>query len=251
MFTPWYRCVHSDAQCWNVNQPADVAKWPDTPWDFNCAQSPCANNLSPTFWSRSRLRYVTTQVRDGAAYRDVDRWELFHAFPPTGEATDPSLWLERVEHTGLAGGLATVPSMVFGGTKFANRTDFNTAVGIPKTFKFRVTSVDNGTGGQVLVGYEESDCTQSVQAPPAENTKRCFRQQWAPPGGASTWSWWNKYRVESVTERDLTGGSPDVLHSYDYSTGGSSSEVLWHHNDDSYSSPVELRDWSIWRGYST
>ena len=71
----------------------------------------------------------------------------------------------------------------------------------------------------------------------------------ADPG----WSWWHKYVAVKVVERDLVGGSPDVEHNYVYNTDGSSTAVLWGHDDGpaTWASPMANRSYADWRGYST
>src|SRR6185437_4584760 len=58
------------------------------------------------------------------------------------------------------------------------------------------------------------------------------------------------YTVASVTNKDLTGGSPAETWSYDYKLDGSSEIALWHHD---YNEAVKLayRSWSLWMGYPT
>ncbi len=245
VFTPDFRCL---ASCGTEAAP-NTANWPDTPFDLRCTGAPCG--LAPSFWSTRRLAKVTTRIWGGPAYWDVDEWSLAHAFLATGDTSSPSLWLASITHTGKAGGSLTLPAVTFGGTRYANRTDFNVAAGVPPTNKYRITTVGTGTGGQLQVGYEASDCTVTSQPVQDANTNRCFYQYYAPPGSAPGWSLWNKYRVNQVIEQDLVGGSPDVLHTYGYSTAGSSTPVLWHHNDAAWSTPAAKRSWSTWRGYAT
>ncbi|GAA0948136.1 RHS repeat-associated core domain-containing protein [Virgisporangium aurantiacum] len=56
--------------------------------------------------------------------------------------------------------------------------------------------------------------------------------------------------MSAVTVRDLTGGSPDEVWNYSYSTQGSSTNVLWGH-DNTETVPVGKRSWTVFRGYST
>ncbi|MFI2652417.1 RHS repeat-associated core domain-containing protein [Micromonospora fulviviridis] len=185
-----------------------------------------------------------------------------HQFPSTGEdpaLTSPALWLARIRRTGGDGTTTqTLPDVTFGGTRYANRTDHNVSAGVPVTNKYRVTAVGDETGGELLVTYEGSDCTvTSVPADPAQNTKRCFPQYYTPPDNVGGWSWWNKYRVTQVVERDNVGGSPNVTTAYAYATTatvnsvtvGSATNVLWHHNDNAWASPLEKRSWSEFRGW--
>ncbi|MFC3386354.1 polymorphic toxin-type HINT domain-containing protein [Couchioplanes azureus] len=246
-FTPGDRCL---ATCWNGSTPV-TANWPDTPWDLQCNAAPCNNNPAPSFWTAKRLAKVTTSVLVAGAYTPVDEWALTHQFPVTNDGTDPSLWLASITRTGRTGGTQALPKVEFGGTRKPNRTDYNTAAAVPTSNKYRLTRITSETGGELQIAYGDSNCSPTALPNPDNNSMRCFPQYYAPPGSPGGWSWWNKYRVISVTERDLVGGSPDVVHSYGYSTTGSDSSVLWHHNDsDKWGLSLPLRTWSDWRGYS-
>ncbi|MDG4769665.1 polymorphic toxin-type HINT domain-containing protein [Solwaraspora sp. WMMD792] len=251
LFAVGDRCLSS---CWNGSSP-NTASWPDTPWDLQCDAAPCNNNIGPSYFTAKRLTSVTTQVRVGGVYQDVDRWDLSHGFPSTNESSalnPPSLWLSGIQRTGLAGGQVALPQVTFGGTRYANRTDHNVSAAVPVTNKYRITEINTESGGRIEITYEGSDCTVSSQADPDHNSKRCFPQYYKPDGSPAGWSWWNKYRVTQVVERDLVGGSPAVTHSYAYSTAGATSTVLWHHNDaDVWSRSLPLRTWSDFRGWPT
>jgi hypothetical protein len=243
------RCVATS--CRSGSNPV-TANWPDTPWYLQCTAAPCTNNVAPSFWTAVRLTKITTSVRAGTAYSPVDEWALTHSFPATDDTTDPSLWLRDITRTGRHGGTKALPPVVFFGTRYANRTDYNTAAAVPTSNKYRLVRIQSGTGGEIHVGYQASDCTVTSQANPDNNPKRCFPQYYSPPGAPVGWSWWNKYRVSSVMQRDLVGGGPDVAHTYSYSTAGSSSTALWHHNDiGKWGSSLPRRTWSDWRGYPT
>lgn len=44
---------------------------------MNCkAYTKCPGRNSPTFWTRKKLSTVTTQIRYGTGYADVDSWKL-------------------------------------------------------------------------------------------------------------------------------------------------------------------------------
>jgi hypothetical protein len=247
-FTVGDRCL---ASCWSGTAPV-TANWPDTPWDLQCGAAPCNNNPAPSFWSTKRLTKVKTSVRSGTTYAPVDEWVITHQFPATGETTvSPALWLSNIVRTGYTGGTLALPKVDFGGTRYANRTDYNTSLAVPMVNRYRITRVSLETGGELQVAYQSSDCTVASQADPDNNSKRCFPQYYQPEGSPAGWSWWNKYRVTSVTERDLVGGSPDVVHTYGYATDNSSTSVLWHHNDaEKWALPLAKRSWSDWRGYS-
>ncbi|GIH11636.1 hypothetical protein Rhe02_97030 [Rhizocola hellebori] len=237
--------------CWNGSTPV-AANWYDTPWDLRCITTSCSNNMSPSFWTALRLTSVTTQARNAStsSYQDVDKWELTHSYPATGDNTSPSLWLASVTHTAKAGTGPTItePSIQFTGTAMQNRAHFD-AGAVEPTYKYRLTSINNGTGGQTQVYYDNTDCPAgAANTPdPDHNSKRCY-----PQNVNGAWTWWSKYRVGKVVDSDLVGGSPPVTHAYAYSTAGSSASELWAHNDAGrHGAALASRTWNIWRGYST
>lgn len=252
-FSTDVRCLDS---CGTEASP-NGAKWPDTPWDLRCGagSSTCSNNIAPSFWSTSRLTKITAEVAVGSSFQPVDEWNLTHQFPETGESdnlTSPALWLASITRTGRSNGSITYPPVTFGGTRFGNRTDYNVAAGAPQTNKYRITQIGTEAGASIDVTYEGPDCTITSQpAQVFQNSMRCFPQYYAPPGSPGGWSWWNKYRVRRVVEKDLVGGSPDIVHAYDYNTSGSSTNVLWGHNDNAWSASLPYRSWSDFRGWPT
>ncbi|PWR14398.1 hypothetical protein DKT69_16560 [Micromonospora sicca] len=253
-FTRTNRCLNSCGQ--------NTTDYPDTPWDLYCSSTTsCPSLLSPAFFTRYKLSSVYTQVWDSAAaaYHKVDQWDLTYTYPssgdnisPAGADTSPNLWLQSVTHTGYApdGTSLAEPAVTFGGTQMYNRVDWGNDVGVPPYVHYRLTSIVNGTGGQTLISYSTSDCTRAYPPVPYANPYRCFPVYFEPKQAPAGWGWFNKYVVTSVTNRDLTGGSPDEVSSYTYSTAGSSDEALWRH-DYNETSTLAYRSWSQWRGYST
>ncbi len=234
----------------------DKANWPDTPWDLACSASPCG---PASFWSTRRLTSIASQTwtGTGTAYSTVDQWDLTHQFPATGNATSPALWLATVTRTGKAnGGSMALPAVNFNGVRFDQRADYDPNGTMAKPRKWRIAQIDTETGGRTEVAYEATDpgCQFGTAFPdPDNNTKRCFPQYYYPQQAPQGWSWWHKYIVKSVTDKDLVGGSPDVVTSYSYSTAGSSTPVLWGHDDGAatWASFLPKRSWADWRGYST
>jgi RHS repeat-associated protein len=97
-------------------------KWPDVPYDRICTStSSCSERVAPAFFTRKRLTQVETQVRASGSYQPVDRWTLTHAFPEPGDGNSPALWLDRITHSGLAGGTLTLPGVQFSGIPMPNR----------------------------------------------------------------------------------------------------------------------------------
>lgn len=238
--------------------------YPDTPWDRYCelSASSCPGKTSPAFFLQHRLANVTTKVWDPAknGYRTVDAWDLSHTFPasgdnipPAGNDTNPNLWLDTITHTGTAADGSTLaePPVRFGGTLMANRVDWGNGIGVAPYSHYRLTSINTGTGGQTTVGYSPVECANGAPKQNSDaNPYRCFPQYSKPIIAPAGWVWFNKYVVTQVTDTDLTGGSPDEVTSYAYSTAGSTDTSLWYH-DANESSPIAQTSWSQWRGYTT
>ncbi|HZN71584.1 MAG TPA: SpvB/TcaC N-terminal domain-containing protein, partial [Micromonosporaceae bacterium] len=225
--------------------PGSENNWFDVPWDLNCpeAWSSCPIK-SPTFWAVDRLADVTTQVRNASGgWDDVDSYTLEHMFPslPAGEDDSIALWMWAIDHVGHVGNTLSAPRTEFYGAHLPNRV--NPPTGEPYLRRYRITGIDNHAGGQTVVAYNPADsCDPAVYH--SNNVKRCFPQQF---GGG--WTWFHKYTVASVTEKDLTGGGLDEKWSYTYSAAGSSTAVLWRYAGDEHLAIGE-QTWSIWAGYS-
>lgn len=224
-------------------------RWPDTPWDQECtaSQSDC-DNYSPTFWSTKRLATVTTQVRGGGTYRNVDRWTLTHSFPDPGDGTRAGLWLDTLSHTGLVGGTASTPALEFTPVQLSNRVD---TIDFAAAMNWmRVARIRNEAGGTVNVTYSPQDCRAGQPPTPHTNTRLCYPVIWKPEGYQdSVTDWFHKYVVKTIYETDHTGGappqgSPRVVYHYDYLDG-----AAWHYTDDDGLVEKENKTWSDYRGY--
>ncbi|SNS91960.1 YD repeat-containing protein [Actinoplanes regularis] len=228
----------------------NATKWPDVPWDQSCTGDKCEDDFSPTFWTTKRLAAVTTQVRDGSEYRNVDRWTLTHTFPDPGDGTRAGLWLSKLSHAGLVGGTATVPDVEFTPVQMPNRVD---RIGDHSAAMnwMRVSRIRTESGGSVSVVYSAQDCEADGPKPdPATNTRRCYPVRWVPEGYEEpVTDWFNKYVVTSIYESDNTGGappsgSPRVVYKYDYYDG-----AAWHYADDDGMTKKKFKTWSDYRGY--
>jgi RHS repeat-associated protein len=231
--------------------------YPDTPWDQHCEPSGGCANVSPTFWSYERLDAVTTKIWDAgsSSYKDVDRWQLAQEYPSPGDGTASMLYLRTISPFGMDAATGTwvagpVTRFDSNGSLYDNRVDYNTAAGVPPMRKWRVNLITNGTGGETWIYYSPQDCSASdLPAGSANNNpRRCF-PQWTTNGSSSGFGWFHKYVVTAVMDRDLTGGSPDVVNNYSYSTNGSTTPVLWAHDESLTTNPTR-KTWSQWRGYS-
>jgi hypothetical protein len=235
----------------------------DTPFDLECTSSvSCPNTLAPVHFSTFRLSAVTTSVLDAVAgtYRPVDSWQLNQTWlstgdnvAPVGDDTSPNLWLISITHVGYGADGSTLAEqpVTFHQRAYPNRKDWGGGNPVAPYMHYRISSIDNGTGGQTVVAYNDSDCTNGGPTPAVDNNPmRCFAQFTRTSTGNVGWAWFMKYTVKSVTENDLTGGSPPEVWEYAYSTAGSSSGALWRH-DTNESVLMKYRSWSDWVGYAT
>ncbi|OXS36453.1 polymorphic toxin-type HINT domain-containing protein [Streptomyces sp. XY006] len=246
VFTTAERCVGAAADC----EPADLTdatatRWPDVPWDQNCkASTKCEGQNSPTFWTRKKLTKITTQIRTGdASYSPVDEWSLAQIFTDNGDGSK-SLWLDGIDHTGKVGTDVSLPSVKLYGKQLPNRVD-KTGDNIQPFHRFRLSGVENETGGALSVSYAPTECTPTSLPAEDSSTKRCFPVKWNPPGEEDPiLDWFHKYVVESVTETDLTGGNPDRITSYTYV-----GDAGWRKSKADGITKAEYRTWGDWRGY--
>ncbi|MES5823457.1 polymorphic toxin-type HINT domain-containing protein [Streptomyces sp. RG80] len=248
VFTTVERCIGDLTDC-EASDLTDstAARWPDVPWDQNCkAETKCAGQNSPTFWTRKMLAKVTTQIRTGdATFSAVDEWSLSHVFTDNGDGSK-SLWLNAIDHTGKVGTDVSVPSVELYGQQLANRVD-ESGDNLQPFHRFRLSAVKNESGGTLSVNYAPTQCTSANVPAEDSSTKRCFPVKWNPPGAEDpVTDWFHKYVVESVVETDLTGGNADQVTSYTYV-----GDAGWRKTKADGISKDEYRTWSDWRGYGT
>ncbi|WP_407554728.1 RHS repeat-associated core domain-containing protein [Streptomyces sp. Pv4-95] len=245
-FTTDERCIGPAADC----EPGDLTDttathWPDVPWDQNCkADTKCEGQNSPTFWTRKKLSEVTTQIRSGAGYSDVESWKFTHLFTDNGDGSK-SLWLNNIDHTGRVGSsTAAMPSVELLGQQLPNRID-KAGDNIQAMNRFRLSAVDNDTGGQLDIVYAPADCSADSLPGADSSTKRCYPVKWNPPGVTDPLTdWFHKYVVDRVVQTDLTGGAPDMVNTYDYR-----GDAGWKTPKPDGISDEKYRTRSDWRGY--
>ncbi|WP_326578488.1 polymorphic toxin-type HINT domain-containing protein [Streptomyces sp. NBC_00481] len=246
VFTTAERCIGDLTDC----EPGDLtddtaAEWPDVPWDQNCkADTKCAGQNSPTFWTRKKLTKITTQVRTGdTSFSAVDEWALSHDFTDNGDGSK-SLWLKAIDHTGKVGTDVTMPSVELHGQQLASRVD-ESGDNLQPFYRFRLSAVKNETGGVLSVNYADPQCTSSTVPAEDSSTKRCFPVKWNPPGAEDPIvDWFHKYVVDSVVEQDLTGGNAEKVTSYTYL-----GDAGWRKAKADGITTAEYRTWDDWRGY--
>ncbi|GAA4053645.1 RHS repeat-associated core domain-containing protein [Actinomadura miaoliensis] len=248
------RCIpDATFDCAPEKIDANPDRWWDVPWDMNCeAGTECKDghgSTSPTFWSRYRLKKVTTQYNRGAGwgYRDVDSWTLDHQWGAVNDERD--LLLKEIEHAGHAGPTGeeekiVLPKVTFNHVPRANRVDQANDGIVPYT-RYRVSRIYDESGGQLDINYSTQECSRAAPPTPHTNTKRCFPSIWHLPGQTTPYTdWFNKYVVTSVVQKDRTGGAPDMATQYEYIGG-----AAWHFDDDDGLTREKFKTWSQWRGY--
>ncbi|MEV6601325.1 polymorphic toxin-type HINT domain-containing protein [Actinoplanes sp. NPDC051346] len=237
--------------------------WPDVPIDLHCAGGKDCANHSPSFWSRRMLTTITTRARVGGAAKDVDRYELTHAFPDNGDHA-PTLWLDSVKHVGLdrlggAGQDASVPEIRFLPKQLANRV--GTLEGLPKMYYHRIGTVLSESGAETVVDYSTPNCSglpktdlddekaTKAQAFASTNSTGCFPVFWTPEGQPTpAIDWFYTHPVKSVTTYDRSnhfqdGTQPKLVTEYEYK-----GKPGWHY-DDNEVVKAKYRTWGQFRGY--
>ncbi|HEX6682921.1 MAG TPA: RHS repeat-associated core domain-containing protein [Candidatus Limnocylindrales bacterium] len=226
----------------------DAAHWPDVPWDQVCKENKCGlGQISPTFFSTTRLSTVTTQIWSGLGYKDIERWTLTHSFPSSDQ---PTLWLEKISHTGLAGGTLALPDITFSGVPLPNRVDTNNDQ-YPALTRYRMKSIVSESGGKTDLTYTGADCVKGTRVPDKANLHlnalRCYPVRWTPEGDTDPITdFFHRYLVSDVVEADLSGMSSRVITHYDYV-----GDPAWHYTDDDGFLKKANKTWSVWRGYDT
>lgn len=248
------RCL---VNCGTESSPVEES-WPDTPWDQECAASAtsCPQQYEPTFWTAKRLKQVTTRVWDTTkptpAWQDVESWTFTHTFAATADATHEGLWLDKIDHAGLVGGVITIPPVTFEAVSLPNRV--LTEHGAADNW-LRISSIVTETGARIKVDYSLPQCTEAMveDLEPHNNTTLCYPVVVPDPndttGRALVTQWWHKYRVEHVAEDDLqlTDGhqAPSKHTWYEYV-----GTPAWHFDDDDGLSRPDRKTWGQWRGYA-
>ncbi len=243
-FTTQERCT---ANCSTLNSTTK-GNWPDVPFDQICAAGATCTKTGPSFFSRRWLDQVTTQVRKGNEYQNVDHWQLGHSFPNPGDSmSGKALWLTSITHSGVAPGsvTATPLKVSFGGFTLPNRVDSDSD-GISPMSKYRVDKIWTETGAKVTVNYAEPECKPgNMPASAASNALRCYPVHWQPPQSAERDDWFHRHVVTQVRVNDVTGGADAVVTNYSYGGGGA-----WHYQENALVPPKQ-RNWSEWRGFRT
>ncbi|WP_051433109.1 RHS repeat-associated core domain-containing protein [Promicromonospora kroppenstedtii] len=246
------RClVTSDFDCAAAKIKDNPERWPDVPEDLMCSvdATECANQYTPSFFSRKRVTAVSAQIYTAGAWMTVDKWNLKHTFPDPGGETGKQLWLESIDHDGLAADASAddvidLPFVSFTGSGAPNRVDTQLD-GRPSMHRFRLTQILAESGGTTNVTYSAPDCTASSKpASPWSNTRLCMPVNWTPAGSETeVLEYFHKYVVTATLENARIAGSRNVETYYTYEGA-----PAWHYDDNELVRP-KLRTWGQWRGY--
>lgn len=241
-FTTADRC---QGTCYDsASKPIETA-WPETPWDLHCDTAPCSTQLAPVFFETKYLTTLTTQVREGTAWRDVDQWSLDYDFKTYGSENQVVLWLKSIQQTAKTGEDISLPKIEFGGYALPNRVEAADRI---QLWRWRMASIKTETGSIISIGYSEPDCATLPSK--SNNTKRCYPTLSKPRGQDETVEdWFHKYVVTEVSQTDPTAFAPAVKTFYDYSTAGSDTAVLWAWDDSAHTRKSE-RTYRQWRGFA-
>lgn len=241
-FTASERCLSGCA----TFDKEHAKNWPDVPFDQYCKKGDeCKDRYSPSFWTRMRLKKVDTSVLTAGNYKNVDTWELTQTFPPTGDGTDPALWLASLARTGHTGtGDVAMPAVTFRGQQLANRVEGATTGGkadpVPPLVRYRVYGIDTETGGTIGVTYSAADCKAGDVLTASSNKRRCYPVMWSPPDAPAAdyepyLDWFHAYVVDQVLESDNTGGAPTKQTDYSYLDG-----MAWGKEEDEFAKAKHL-----------
>ncbi len=265
------RCLESAAACDDDNfaktdDPGAYRLWWDTPGNLNCKSTSKLCPSFPSFWSQMRLDTVTTEAaRAGrTGLGKVDTYTLNQSFPKDWYDTAPSLWLNSITRRGFAPGDNVGTLQHTDGVSFAeykvgsdsplrarlrdkqlpNLVRTGASDQRPGFTRPRIGTVSTESGGDIEVEYT-GGCATAPATDNGRSNGTCYPVRWSPDGDDETpaKAWFNKYVVESVTERDkVTSHGQDIKTVYTY-VG-----PAWSKSDDEFTRP-SLRTFSDWRGY--
>lgn len=247
LVTTQARCVSQTPTCPTPTSSSSPDSYPDVPLDLLCsttATSCDATLSSPTFWSTQQISSIATEFWYGAlttpAYEPVSTFSMEYSFPPTGDTTTPSLWLQSIKHTGEYGtGSTEMPAARFYGyDPLPNRV--NSGTGVPALNKYRVKTINTELGAQLVVTYgQPHPCVANTALVPNTNATDCY-----PALYNGDWIPFRKYLVTDLLVKDVRGDGPDTHTTYTYNDA-----PAWHH-DDSLLTDDDKQSWTDYRGHA-
>ncbi|MEU1386205.1 MULTISPECIES: polymorphic toxin-type HINT domain-containing protein [unclassified Nonomuraea] len=258
---PTHRLVFNVVDRENTN-----TGYSDVPTDLVCPEIKCAVG-SPSFFVMKWLDTVVTQSWNTQtnAWDDVSRVEL-------GRGGADVAWLDTIRFVGLAGNGpdAAMPAVQFDGVYLDNRNNYD-ADTRPRIRMLRIAGVDNGLGGRSEVRYgQPSGCGLTTSTPAVDRDDSGWDCYWTDEGSYTdingkyhfVGSVYNKWLVTQTTDKDLVGGSPDVMTRYRYLGSPAWGSPLANYYTDSWCAqghgwPPDFvcdvwgGEWTQFRGYPT
>jgi RHS repeat-associated protein len=250
---------------WRCNDPVDGvcsgqptssngSRYPDIPVDQFCGDTYCTN-YAPTFFHQRMMVSITSRTRNAAgAIANVAQEMFFYRWVEADGPDSDRLWLDRIQHRGLAGGDSTMPSIRFGvSSAMANRVDYNIAGGVPEMKYFRVGEILDEYGSELRVAYTRTRVCTAADLPAWQNnTWSCYARWWTPPSGPSGFAGWHRWVVDYVHVIDQSGDIQSTTKVIDYAypqaNGTTTGGMAWH-SDTTTLAPVATRSWGEYRGF--
>ncbi|MFG1970011.1 RHS repeat-associated core domain-containing protein [Nonomuraea fuscirosea] len=233
----------------------------DVPTDLQCTQAAGCANDAIAFFSTRRLASVQTESRTSgsAAWDPVDRLDFTHTWvyqrTDQGLPWDAAMWLDTVQQTGQAAEPeVTLPPLDFDAVMLAGRMDYISNSDWQDQLSWRmvprIAAIKNGMGGRIEVTYGQADTCGGGKGRDGSNYHNdqvgdCYQVDMGsePESGYEAWARFYKQLATKVVERDMVGGSPDMVHSYEFL-----GSPRWT-NPVQIAEPALAPAGSDWRGY--
>lgn len=240
-----------------VDRENTTTGYSDVPTDLVCPEVKCAVG-APSFFVRKWLDTVLTQSWNSQTngWDDVSRVEL-------GRGGADVAWLDTIRFVGLAGNGpdAALPPAQFDGVYLDNRDNYDDDTR-PRIRMLRIAGVDNGMGGRTEVRYgQPSGCGLTTSTAAVDRDDSGWDCYWADEGSYTdvnddhhfVGSVYNKWLVTQTTDKDLVGGSPDVITRYRYLGSPAWGRPVANYYTDSWCAQGHLTgDWEfvcdVWGG---
>lgn len=230
--------------------------WPD---DLDCDNTGgVCTETTPTFWEKTRLGSIEINVQNesGSGYRTVDTFTLNPHYTHYSTETLDRMLLSFISHEPFGDEGSALATRV---TTFGHSVRQNLATAIPTPLNiYRLDTIwDVSMGGTIVIDYgQHSPCTAGqLQDPPSPawsaNTNDCFPKWVVPSSGQPGFRVFNKWLVETVTQKSNVANAEPVLTTYTYDDANAvpNAGAGWADDDNPYV-PSGQQSYSQWRGYA-
>ncbi|MFB9201104.1 polymorphic toxin-type HINT domain-containing protein [Nonomuraea spiralis] len=234
----------------------------DVPTDLHCTQAVGCTNDAISFYSTRKLTTVLTESRNptSGVWDPVDRLDLTHSWmyqrTDSGPPYDSVMWLDTVRQTGLAASpQVALPPLDFDAVMLAGKMDYISDSDWQDQVSWRmvprVAAIANGMGGRIEVTYGQADPCGGAKGRDGSNYLNdkvgdCYQVDMGsdPENGYEAYTRYYKQLATKVVERDMVGGSPDVVNSYEFLGSPRWAKPI------QFAEPGLAPDGSDWRGYA-